>query len=586
VEGPVAIQWGEVLRVRYHCDDDSTLAGLRPGGDLLLQMPRRWGAALPDGVLLDDLLSQEARQSLDTKATNSLAAWREVRGEQLTIDQICLPEIWEQELLAEVFLPETRIVSGLRDVLSSAQVRSVELEGFDDLRLECIRHVANEFGLEMAVVGPRTAAPTYPSILAAPWRIPLAIRTAKALLGTTGIPRNVRGSVYVLGYWHLVPVIERLAREPRYHPVLDPWHLPRTGVRPLIRMAVEGGWGGRPGRSARREARERVAVAAGAALAAADPYSDSDDPLARLLDVRALSMLQQRAGDYLALAASMRRTFASKRIRAAVLPYDSPPDARSIAQAARENGVPTLVVQHGFFNEPNDSDKTTSDVAAVWADEDVRQLAGRAQGKVVRTGNPGVRDAESLVRPTQQASLGNTLLLVEYSSRLSTRIDARISMRHVSEALRGLERARRGTAVTIRPHPAEHEPEIFERLAAAHPGLKIRVDSQTPIDGLISGSDLCVASISTAALEAAAAGIPVVVLNVTGRPARPPFDGSSGVPVATNSAELAELIDVALDSAEIAGRQAMLEALGLQPDAIERVIDLIQTMSEGCDRSA
>jgi len=149
-------------------------------------------------------------------------------------------------------------------------------------------------------------------------------------------------------------------------------------------------------------------------------------------------------------------------------------------------------------------------------------------------------------------------------------------MSHVSTALSALKEARPGTTVTIRPHPAEHEPEIFEHLASAHPELEVYVDATSAIADLIAASDLCVAGVSTAALEAGAAGVPVIALNVTGRPARPPFDGSAGLPLATSIAELAQLVPTVLAAKEVPGRSQLLEALGVKANAQDRVIGLIE----------
>jgi hypothetical protein len=77
----------------------------------------------------------------------------------------------------------------------------------------------------------------------------------------------------------------------------------------------------------------------------------------------------------------------------------------------------------------------------------------------------------------------------------------------------------------------------------------------------------------------------VILLNVTGSPARPPFDGSSDVPVATSSDELAQLVPMVLASAEVRGRSEMLEALGVRPDAVSQVIELIQALSRGASPS-
>jgi hypothetical protein len=171
------------------------------------------------------------------------------------------------------------------------------------------------------------------------------------------------------------------------------------------------------------------------------------------------------------------------------------------------------------------------------------------------------------------------MVLVEYASRLSTRIDSRVSVRHVDVALQALERERPGTKVVVRPHPAEHEPDIFAGLAGSYPNLALEVDQASSIEDVINGADLCIGAVSTATLQAGAAGVPVVFLNVSGRPPRWPFDGSTDVPVASTSEELAACLRDAVASEDVLGRDVMLEALGARSDSVDRVVELIETLA-------
>ena len=122
-------------------------------------MPRAQGEELPEGVLLDDWLPQGTREALDDEASIRLARWRSRYDEILTRRGVCLPHIWEVELLAEVFLPETRIASGLAAVLAGKGVRRVELHALDPGRVACIRAVLVANGLEGVSAGGSAAAP-------------------------------------------------------------------------------------------------------------------------------------------------------------------------------------------------------------------------------------------------------------------------------------------------------------------------------------------------------------------------------------------------------------------------------------------
>jgi hypothetical protein len=567
--------WEAVVRVRGSSAGSSP-HDLRVGRDVVLDMPRAQGDELPRGVLLDDLLAPEQRDAIDREAIERLRAWRQRRDAELTVDGVCMPNIWEVELLAEVFLPETRIAAGLLAAFEQAPPRRVECEGLDAGRVATLRAVLGPLGVEVLAAGPPAPPPRYPSVLASPARIALSRRVAKSILQATGAPQRVRGEVFFLPYWHLLPVLERLSASGPLDPVLDPGAPPRAALATLLRCALRGGWVGYPGlrrrRWSRRSLERRLASARGAASAEAS--------LSGLLDTRALTMLEQRAGGTLAAVSQLREAFAGRRIRLAVLPFDSPPEARVVVQAARDCGVPTLVVQHGLFNEPNDPDKTLADCVAVWSDADAADLREWTPAAVV-TGNPGAGRPPALRDRRRAGPREQAIVLVEYASRLSTRVDNRVSVRHVLAALDALSKALPGASVTIRPHPAEHEPEIFERLAAAARGLEVGVDVTSPIDDVLRTADLCVGAVSTATLEAAAAGVPVVFLNVTEKPARWPFDGSTDVPVACSSEELAEVVPRVLASGGVPGRAEMLEALGARADALDRVVGLIERLAAG-----
>ena len=383
--------------------------------------------------------------------------------------------------------------------------------------------------------------------------------------------------MFLMRYWHLLPLFERLAKIDGLGPVVVPASLPHVGRSRLVRSALDAGWIGHPNAVDRLRSQRQVRAALGAALDAPQPT----DPLDRLLDSRAISMLEQRAGDTLAVVDRMRRAFRSSCLKLAVLPFDSPPEARSVIQAARDAGIPTLVVQHGFAGEPRDPDKSLATAAAVWSEADVLRLRDRTTCTVVRTGNPGPTDVTRLLRdPPKPRASGKTIVLVEYPSRLSTRIDNRVSVQHVNAALRALAAVRPGTVVTIRPHPAEHEPEIFAAAAPRYYELDVRVDTQSSIDDLIASADLLVGAVSTATLQAAAAGVSVIFLNVSGSAAPWPFDGSTQVPIAGGAQELAGLIPGVLSSEDVPGRPELLEALGVDADAVDNVIALIRSLAE------
>jgi hypothetical protein len=85
---------------------------------------------------------------------------------------------------------------------------------------------------------------------------------------------------------------------------------------------------------------------------------------------------------------------------------------------------------------------------------------------------------------------------------------------------------------------------------------------------------------STATLQAAAFGLPVVYLDVAGVERPWPFDGSA-VPVARGAAELADELAAAVERQEVTGQAELLEALGVRRGATAAVTELVAELAAG-----
>ena len=111
-------------------------------------------------------------------------------------------------------------------------------------------------------------------------------------------------------------------------------------------------------------------------------------------------------------------------------------------------------------------------------------------------------------------------------------------------------------------------------------GIELTTDRSTPIEELFASADLCVGALSTASLQAAAVGLPVCVLNVSGVPGPWPLaGGDDGLPTAATAEELAELIPALLWHGPGSSREAALEALGVRGDAVENVVGLVRDLA-------
>jgi hypothetical protein len=519
-------------------------AALRPGADLVLDPLPEHGLALPHGVAVDDHLDAAARVRADREALAGLAAWRTAHGPALTVDGTDLGFVWEVELVAQCFLPAAR----LRLALAAAGIADVTGAGLD---ADLLGTVADA-GVTVHSNGVATvvAAPARPNI-------PLMTR----LVGRSGIPPRVRGDVLVMSYWHLEPVWERLAGSAHVRLVPGGLVLPGAGRATALRTAARNGWSGHPSQAARRRSNQRLA----AALDAAAPTD--------ALDRAARGLLRRSAGETLARAEHWRRVMDAGRLRLAVLPFDSPEDSRVAVAAAHAAGVTTLVVQHGFDALLGDPDKTVARHVALWSEHDVAPLRAHTGAALHVTGNPG---GARLAGGTAEAAgdARRAIVLVEYPSRMSARLDARIGMRHVDAALDLLERDRPGAEVVVRPHPSDRAPGSYLPLGAGR-DLRVSVDQATPIEPLLGTAGLCVGALSTATLQSAALGVPTVFLDVSGIERPWPFDGApDGLPRVTGEAG-------SLDAVPDPPRAAARQALGARADATERVAELISSIAAG-----
>jgi len=493
-----------------------------------------------------------------------------VRDELLTVAGIALPFVHEQELYADVFLRETRVVEGLL-LLVCRGAKRVELLGADVELISCLTALLGEAGaaVEQRESGP---SPAYPiTFAAAARRTPLVSAAREG----AGIPARVRGSVLVEPYWHLTPLLASLGRRTDTLPVLDPINPPALPRRELARLAARGGWIGSPGGRARRRSRRALAEALRAL--AADPAAD---PLGRLIDLRAARLLAAVGRATLAEAGARRQAFRRAGLKAVLSYSDTARMPRLNALVAHEHGASVVCIQHGLLSfVPHDEgrparviDGWVADLVGVWSERDALTFAPHVPGRVEVTGNPGATGL--LPDPAPPAERGRTLVLGQMPSPLSTIADVRVTARHLRAALAALSATRPGTAVTVRPHPLDSAHNTYRAIAADYPRLNVAVSAHGTIEEAIAGVDLCVGAASTATLQAAALGRPSVMLDVAGMDLAWPFDRSGDFPVAGDATELQAVLEAALDE-RTDGRRTALTALGARPDALQRVTTLV-----------
>jgi hypothetical protein len=548
------------------------LETLRTGRDLVLEPAAAHGLAIPDGAVLDDYLEPAGREAVTLAAAAALAGWRERLQGLVTVAGVDLAHVAEVELLARCFLPAARLRQALPSVLRSHGVTAVTIAGESGGLLDVAIAVAVEQGAAVApnLEGASGEPPRYG------WRGPGRAATAvRAAVQRSGVPPRVCGRVVCVPYWHLVPLHRRMTRTSGLRPVAAGVALPALGRRDALGVAVRGGWLGVP--SARARERSRAAVDAALVRAA---VSHPGEPIEAAVHALALDVLRTIAADAPGEVAHASAALAGSPAALLLLPWDSPAPARVLLAAAAPAGVGSLLIQHGFSPGPGDPDKLLADRIGAWSERDAAEIArlGRERDAITVTGNPG---ASHLAAPAARVpARGRTILLVEMPARQTAGVDARISARHVAAGLAGLAVSRAGSEVVVRPHPGEPLPEAYGSLAAGL-DLRVSVDTHTPIEPLVRSADLVVGAISTATLQAAALGVPVVFLDLVGI-ARPwPFDGTpDGLPRARGAEELAALVPGVLGASDVPGAPAAREALGARPDAIERCLALAQALAQ------
>jgi hypothetical protein len=156
----------------------------------------------------------------------------------------------------------------------------------------------------------------------------------------------------------------------------------------------------------------------------------------------------------------------------------------------------------------------------------------------------------------------------------SSTLDTRVVMRHYTAALDALRASLPDAEVVVRPHPADPLAPVA-KLRERHP--QVQCDVRSEIGDVIRTADLCIGGTSTATLQAAIVGTPVVILNISGHEWRWPLGGATPVPVARNREELERWIERWSRGESIPGREQLLAALGVDGgDATERLLRLLE----------
>ncbi len=325
----------------------------------------------------------------------------------------------------------------------------------------------------------------------------------------------------------------------------------------------------------------------------AQPFSDQKPH--SISGVNLTPALQSRGWLYAALqyprvaryVHMMQNMLRAEQPQSVLLKNDGPLPTRTVATAAENKGVPTLLVQHGV-DLPSRRYVPVSDQIAVWGErwQEVMERKGVERERIKITGAPqfdhlarySAKD-QSQIREQLSVSIDCGTFTVLLASQP---FDDTIRSNLVQTAI-GAVRDLPNVELLLRPHPRE-DTELHKKAASDIPNVQV-VESDD-IHDLLFASDVVLALRSTVVLEASLLNRPVVILDVSAE--KPPieeFSEQNGFTEVTNRAEARECIEEMKDSPKSVARYTNQQprfgreyALNEDGGAAGRVARIIQNL--------
>ena len=549
-------------------------ARLRAGRDLVFDIPPEHGLSLPDGVLAGDHLDQLTRWEIHRGGVDAIARCRAALDAPLTVDGLCLPWLWELPIERAMVTMLTH-AEGLRRAVERHEPDALELAGAGERTRRIVTAVAAWAQIGVTVRPPLAAA-RRPRSLPSPT---LARRRAVAIAREIGVPSRLRpGSVLFVSYWPLMALLDRMLDDPLQRPAVMTRNLP-TGPSRSLRAARRGGWVGTAGPAGRRRAGRMASAAIAAAARAAPPQLEVFGlQLGAAAHGAVLEIARARAATDVATAATLRRAFRRAAPAAVLSAWDVEPGARLITTLAREAGVRTLGLAHGAFLLPQTlPDLDLCDEALIWS-QAVGPPISNHDRPIHAVGYPEPRPAAPATRAAPTGRSPRVLVLAQPALPDVGLTSPRIAMRQYEVAVGALLEHCPEVQIVLRPHPSGGR-HAEDALAALHPRASFEIDSASSILDVLAGCDLCIGTITTATLQAALVGTPVIALNLMGFDWRPPLGGGeTAVPVVHDAAELQTWLQRWSAREPLPGREDLLAALGARPegdDPTERMLAIV-----------
>lgn len=260
------------------------------------------------------------------------------------------------------------------------------------------------------------------------------------------------------------------------------------------------------------------------------------------------------------------RFIRQKKIRAVLLRDDMREFERTVIAAAKELGIPTLVVQHGIVAEENLFNYIFADAIFIWGDGFRNRFKlNDGRQKLFVTGNPRYDICFNWKPFNSRAGLFNNLRLDPKKTTILFAAQAIIkfsSYRTDDEndifrkKLLDFFKAAPQYQLIIKIHPYEDE-NVYKRALKGYGLSNVRLVRDINIFELIAHSDLLLTKNSTTGLEAMIFDKPLITIELSKRRDQVPY-GEKGAAISIHSVE--EIVDAIKSSLDDIKAKELLRA--------------------------
>jgi len=268
-----------------------------------------------------------------------------------------------------------------------------------------------------------------------------------------------------------------------------------------------------------------------------------------------------------AVAAHLER----RRPAAVVMDEDATPLARVLVRAAHRRKIPSMVVQHGAPCVSFGFAPLAASRIAVWGEATRQQLIAwgvdvariRVTGRLKRFHSLPVRPKS----PSRRVLVLDTVpARDERPDAVSFHLTSASYAQMVAAVVHAIEEFDRLTWI-IRPHPRCIGNDYWQETICRYPPKKVRLQRSSSLLRALGASDVVISFASSAGIEAAAAGLPVVQLLPVGSADVLPHHAWNLRGTARTSAELSHVLRRVLnqlDQVTVAPSQKVFAAQGYE----------------------